>query len=86
MSRLVFLHVLGHGPRDLLVGPGPDGLGVPYDECLGGFSGSSVWDGDDGAVGDVVVGEEVSFQFGGGDLVALYAWISTVMQRHCIEQ
>ena len=44
---------------------------VLYHKCFGYFACALINDGDDGAVGDVVVGEKMGFQLSGSDLMAL---------------
>lgn len=56
------------GSVGLARGEGGGGLD---DKGLGDLTGAVVVDGDDGAVVDIVVGEEVRLELGGGDLEAL---------------
>lgn len=69
MTSLVLLDVL----LDRLGGCRIVGTGFSRldDNGPGDFACCVVGDGDDGAVGDGGVGEEVGFEFGGGDLQAL---------------
>lgn len=61
MFGLVLFYVLLDGGIDVLVGLS-SAFGVGFDDVgLGHLAGVSVWNGDDGAVGDVGVGEEVGF-------------------------
>lgn len=71
MLGLVLLDVLLNGGIDVLVGI-TLAFGVRFDDVgLGHLAGISVWDGNDGAVGDVGVGEQVCFQFCWSNLMAL---------------
>lgn len=61
MFGLVLLYVPLDGGNDVLVGLA-GAFGVGFDDVgLGHLAGVGVWNGDDGAVGDVGVGEEMGF-------------------------
>lgn len=71
MSRLMVLHPF----TDISLNQGvvffdADGCGF-HNVGFGDFAGCGVGDGDDGAVRDGGVREEVGFEFGGGDLETL---------------
>lgn len=71
MLGLVLLDVLLDSGINVLVGlASAFGVGF-HDVGFGYLAGVSVRDGDDGAVGDVGVGEEVGLQFCWSDLMAL---------------
>lgn len=71
---LVLLHVLFDGAADLGVGFARGyGRGALDDKRLGDFAGAVVGDGDDGAVVDEVVREEMRLEFRGCDLEALFS-------------
>lgn len=71
MPGLVVLDVLDDLGSHLVVRlVGAHRLGAD-DVGLGDLAGAGVLDGDDCAVGDEIVDEEVGFQFCGGDLMAL---------------
>lgn len=70
VSRLMLLNVLTYGRDDILIGLAV-AIRLLDDECLGHLARLLVGDLDDRTVGDVAVREEVGFEFGGSDLVAL---------------
>lgn len=74
MSRLVRFDPLANiSLNESVVFFDADGCGF-HNVGFGDFAGGGVWDGDDGAVCDGGVREEVRFEFGGGDLEALGGW------------
>lgn len=70
VTGLVVFHVLLDGLHGCLVIRA--GRGRLDHDGLGDFTGRVVGDGDDGAVGDSRVGEDVSLEFGGCNLQPLY--------------
>lgn len=72
MLGFVVFDMLLDGGINVLVGLAA-AFGVRFDDVgFGHLAGVSVRDGDDGAVGDVGVGEEVGFQFCRSNLMALW--------------
>lgn len=71
---LVLLDVLLYGAANVGIGFSRGGGGL-YDKRLGDLAGAVIGDGDNGAVVDVVVGEEVRLELGRGDLEALIFFI-----------
>lgn len=83
VSCLVVLDVFLNPPdQHALVLLEADGCGFD-DEGFRQLAGGVVRDGDHGCVGDSGVGEEVRFEFGGGDLEALVWVYALVLGQLC---